>query len=498
MSDFLGYPYIAELESLRESGDYTRLAAGIRANWEAASPFLEESVRIRLLVADIHKREGRIPDVETALTPYLDGLKHVPFSVAANTLVACSGFYDLRGEFKLALHAARTANRIAAARGDSNVATEALEAEGLMHCRLDDWVQAVACLEEASSQYSDQDRIYRLGLVHRALGEARMHIGDIEPARAELDRAIRLLAKSRDEIALAEARTSMAVLMNLTGSFDVSRKYLQLATDVYERLGCPANLMKSLFRTAETLILMKDYEKAEPYINRLLDLAALSNNGEMTSVKELQGRLHLAHGRFAEAETLLTAALVEARSRRDRHREALALRSLGRVYMAQKRDIEATTLLRNARQIAEEIQHRILELETCLLLAEAACSSAPVEAYHTVAGLEAEIEGLPLPELKEQCKLTRDYIRSQVGDHYFVLSDATLPTLQEGRSALLKWLWDRSLDNAKGNAAVAAELLNVTPTYIRQLTKRNTRTQTRSTREFDSDSGATKVRRASS
>jgi hypothetical protein len=35
----------------------------------------------------------------------------------------------------------------------------------------------------------------------------------------------------------------------------------------------------------------------------------------------------------------------------------------------------------------------------------------------------------------------------------------------------LKWLWARALHKARGNAREAASILDVTPTYIRKLTK---------------------------
>ena len=56
-------------------------------------------------------------------------------------------------------------------------------------------------------------------------------------------------------------------------------------------------------------------------------------------------------------------------------------------------------------------------------------------------------------------------------EHCFVLSDAKLPHLCEAREEMLKWLWARSLFKSKGNSAKAANLLGVTPTYIRKLTK---------------------------
>ena len=78
---------LASLESLRESGAYDRIAALLPDGWQALPEFEDEALRLRLLVAEISGRCGRVEDMEMALAPYIEDLDRVPLGRAARVIL---------------------------------------------------------------------------------------------------------------------------------------------------------------------------------------------------------------------------------------------------------------------------------------------------------------------------------------------------------------------------------------------------------------------------
>ena len=58
---------LALLESHRETGDYDKIAAMLPDGWQALPEFEDEAIRLRLLIAEISGRGGRIEEMEAAL-----------------------------------------------------------------------------------------------------------------------------------------------------------------------------------------------------------------------------------------------------------------------------------------------------------------------------------------------------------------------------------------------------------------------------------------------
>ena len=58
---------VAALEELRESGDYLKIADLLGGGWQTAPEFEEDTVRLRLLAAEIAGRTGQLDEMEAAL-----------------------------------------------------------------------------------------------------------------------------------------------------------------------------------------------------------------------------------------------------------------------------------------------------------------------------------------------------------------------------------------------------------------------------------------------
>ncbi|HKV41047.1 MAG TPA: tetratricopeptide repeat protein [Blastocatellia bacterium] len=462
---------VASLEELREAGDYERLGEALPTNWEGTDPYSAETICLRLLSAEMYGREGRLEGMASALEPYLEGVDNLPFLLAPRALIMVSVYRSRIGEAEEGLKLAGMARTIAVARRDEATEAEAIHAEGKALWAMNRWEDAVKRFEDAIALYAAQSRSYMQGLVYLSLGGVLCRVGKVEDARTALERAIRIMLKYRDEFSLAVARADIALALNAVGEYETSLKYLQFAYDAFDQLRHDVYKLMTLNRIAEAYLYMKEYDRAGSNIAKALEMAVATRSTQLPLIYELKGRLAVARNDLEKAERALRASIEMSDQAGARLQRAESRRTLGRVFIGQNRPADATSILRAGIEDAEFLRARLLELEMKALLAEVIYANGPVEACKLITEVEAEIDERNLPELKKVCQLARKQIDSLDHEHYFIISDARMPTLAEARVAMLKWLWARALYKARGNAREAAEQLDVTPTYIRKLTK---------------------------
>jgi tetratricopeptide (TPR) repeat protein len=462
---------LALLESLRETGDYERIAALTPAGWPSLHEFDEEAIRVRLLVAEICGRGGRVDDMEAALAPYLEDINRVPLGLAARVMLMIAIYRYRRHEPSEALRLAQAAKVIAGARDDEHTMGEALQLEGQALWSLERWSEAVECFKEAIAVYAAQARSYRMGLAYLCLGAVLHRIGQTEEARTILERGIRILLKSQDEYNLAVARVNVALALNVLGEHETALRYLEYAHDTFEQIHHDQYTYLVMNNIASTLVLMKELDRAEMCTDRALEKGALARSTQIASTYEIKGRIHMARREFEEAARTLATAWEIAEQANSQSQKAEIRRTYGRLFIALERNDEAATMLWEALDIAQKLQASLLEVEIKALLSQALCLTDPVEACNLLSEVESTIGNRPLPELRREMQAARRRINALDQERFFILSDAQIPLLADAKIALLKWLWARALYKARGNARDAASILGVTPTYIRKLTK---------------------------
>src|SRR5215471_430459 len=351
------------LEELRESGDYDKLAQALPQGWQDADPTAAEAIRLRLVAAEVFGRESRLDEMQEALAPYLAGMDDVPFALAPRMMIVASNYFNRRCDPEEALRLASLARTVATAQGDEYAAAEAIQAEGNALWSLNRWPDAVTRFEQAISLYAGHSRSYRLGLSYLSPGGLLGRIGRGEDSRTALERAIRIMLKFRDEFSVAVARVDVALALNAMGEYETSLRYLQLAQEAFDQIGHETYRLMTLTKTAEVLLLLKDYDRAQSYISRALEMAMASMSSGISSLYDVKGRLSIARSEFDKAEKALRTAVDLAEQAGSHIQRAEARRSLGKLYLAQNRPAEAATILRDGIDDAVHIHARLLELE---------------------------------------------------------------------------------------------------------------------------------------
>jgi tetratricopeptide (TPR) repeat protein len=295
--------------------------------------------------------------------------------------------------------------------------------------------------------------------------------GAVEEARTTLERGIKILLKSHDDYNLAVARVNVALALNVIGEHETAQKYLLFAHDTFERMGHQQYTYLTLNSIAATLVWLKDYDSAESYVTRAIEMGVRVRSTQIASTYEIRARVHLAKREWDLAYRALGTALEIAEQANSQSQKADVRRTLGKYYLSQDRDEEAAAVLWEALDLAHDLRASLLELEIKALLSQAICASNPVEACKLLSDVEKSLGSRPLGELRREAQSARRRINSLDQEQYFILSDAKIPLLADAKISLLKWLWARALHRARGNARDAASILGVTPTYIRKLTK---------------------------
>lgn len=462
---------VGALEELRESGDYDKIASLLGDGWQTASEQDDEGVRLRLLAAELAGRNGRLEDMEAALAPFLDGIDRVPFSMAARVLLITALYHYRRNEPTEALRLSYLAETLAAVRDDESCKGEAVQLQGQALWSLERWEDAARCFEAAIGTYAAGSRSYRLGITYLCLGAVRNRMGAVEDARITLERGIKILLKSHDNHSLAVARVNVSLALNAIGEHETALNYLMFALGTFEQMEHEQYTYLTLNSIAATLVWLKDYDRAQTYVNRAIDMGVKVRSTQIASTYEIKARVHLARREWNKAQAALTSALEIAEQANSQSQRADVRRTLGKYYLSQDRDEQAADVLWQALDIAQDLRASLLELEIKALLSQAVCASNPVEACKLLSDVEAELGVRPLAELKREAQAARRRITALDQEQYFILSDAKIPLLADAKITLLKWLWARALHKARGNARQAALILGVTPTYIRKLTK---------------------------
>jgi tetratricopeptide (TPR) repeat protein len=465
------YADIVALEELRETGDYERIARLLGDDWQSAPEFEDENIRLRLLVAELAGRNGQLEEMEAALAPYMESVDRVPFAQAGRVLLTTALYHYRRNEPNEALRLAGLAGTIAAVRDDELTRGEAVQLKGQALWSLERWEEAAKCFEEAIDTYAGGSRSYRVGIGYLCLGAVRNRMGDAEQARTTLERGIKILLKNHDEYNLAVARVNVALALNVIGEYDTAQKYLVFAHDTFEQIGHEQYTYLTLNSIAATLIGLKEYDRAETYINRAIEMGVSVRSTQIASTYEIKARVHLARREWEKARRALSTALEIAEQANSQSQKADVRRTLGRYYLSQEQDEEAAAVLLEALDIAHDLRASLLELEIKALLSQAVCANNPAEACRLLSDVETPLGSRPLSELRREAQAARKRIASLDQEQYFILSDAKIPLLADAKISLLKWLWGRALYKARGNARSAALILGVTPTYIRKLTK---------------------------
>src|SRR6266702_2859508 len=145
---------VAALEEMRESGDYDKIANLLGDDWRLGPACDEQTIRRRLLAAELAGRNGGVEDMEAALNPYIENTGHVPFELSARVLLMTAMYHYRRHEPTEALRLATLSATVARVRDEEFVTGEAVQLQGQALWALERWEEAAQRFEDAIAAYA--------------------------------------------------------------------------------------------------------------------------------------------------------------------------------------------------------------------------------------------------------------------------------------------------------------------------------------------------------
>ncbi len=188
-------------------------------------------------------------------------------------------------------------------------------------------------------------------MVHVQLGVAHRQGGNIDAALDHLVRAEHIFELQEDVMLLAQARTSIGIMLLERGEIDDAITHLENSLHIKERIGDDPGRARTLTELARAFIAKRAFPEAE---KALAEAERLARNAqditESARIQCARARLHRGMGRIPEATRHYKQAIASFESLGMRVDLAQACNELGELLMEQRRPSEAAPYLARALQ----------------------------------------------------------------------------------------------------------------------------------------------------
>jgi class 3 adenylate cyclase/tetratricopeptide (TPR) repeat protein len=307
-------------------------ALGVLEN-VSSPPATAQRARIEALLGIMDYRRGRPAEAVEWLKRAIADAESVDAKKAlAYALAGLDPAYNALGDSRRATHSAR-ALEIYKELGDlvsqggvlNNLGASAYF-EGRWNEALDLYRQALAAWDQAGDTRSVSMAAFNIGEILSAQGR----LEEAEPLLREAERASRAAGGATD---IAESMMETALLDARRGNVERALAQLTEARRLLEASGDRSATLLADARTAETLGLGGEYDRAVELAARTLERAAGDEGSALVRpvLNRVLGHAHLLAGRLDAAREALELAIAEANRVEHRYEEALALAALSRL-----------------------------------------------------------------------------------------------------------------------------------------------------------------------
>ncbi|MGB7922460.1 MAG: sigma 54-interacting transcriptional regulator [Pyrinomonadaceae bacterium] len=370
-----------------------------------------ESLANELQAARLLIDKGLSTEAETRLTTIIRFARH-DAQLLAQARCALSMALEMQGQYRESLEAVLMYESMEGrVRLDEEVATQLRVQTGIAYNYTGDHPKAIALLNATLRDATEQGSDAQMGTVYAALARIYRSIHEYPIARDYAGKALGHYRNTGDWRGLAEAYFGIALADTYEGDYESALenyeqalklvgdqpapfllgkiyanmagacwflkrpqdgiKFLEKATDYYERTEHKANAALGYNNLGINLMLTGDWKRAQEVLERAIALASELEHGvHKSGVFDSMGQLHLLRGDLKEAEEYLEQAVTLATEDNHKWYTAQALRNLGRCHLAMNRLEKAREEGHQVLALAEQIGDRQAICESRLLLAE--------------------------------------------------------------------------------------------------------------------------------
>lgn len=266
-----------------------------------------------------------------------------PTSEQAKLLNGCGSVFRRTQRSHQTVNLHLEALEIARQLGDRQIEASSLARLGLAYKYGGETQAALEVNREALGIFEALGHTASVATLYHNTGSLLLSIGQLEPAKAELDRALELRRKADDPRGLGSTLTKLATLHDLRNETQHAVALLQEALVFRREAGDPLGEIVTLDRLGVILASRGDLAAAVgPFEKAIATATALGDRASQINTISNLGQVYLALGHVEDAKRTFEHGLHLARSHEDRRAQAdlkiglsAAIRDLGDLSTAQ-------------------------------------------------------------------------------------------------------------------------------------------------------------------
>ncbi|OLE51517.1 MAG: hypothetical protein AUG51_22300 [Acidobacteria bacterium 13_1_20CM_3_53_8] len=371
-----------------------------------------EEIALELEEIQLLLDQGLTSEVKSRLTSLMSAARHEP-SVLARARCLLSAAMEMEGRYRESLEAVSmyetTESR---AKLDAETRATMRVQIGLAHNYTGDHPKAIALLNAALRDATENESDAQLGAAYAALARVYRHISEYPIARDHSQKALEHYRSTGDWRGLAESYFGIAMADILEGKYEQAIenfeqasklvgdrpapymlgkiyanmagacwflkrpqegiRHIEKAISYYERTEHKRNAVLGYNNLGINLLVIGDWERAQKALDYALELASEidENSAQLPMVLDSLGELHMWRGNIEEAQRFLERAVELALKHGNKWYAGQPMLKLGRSHLLLNDATRALRLGQQALALAEQIGDRQAIYESRLLLAE--------------------------------------------------------------------------------------------------------------------------------
>ncbi|GLY31483.1 tetratricopeptide repeat protein [Kineosporia sp. NBRC 101731] len=200
---------------------------------------------------------------------------------------------------------------------------------GIVHRRLGDYPRAAACHGQAVALLEEIGDQVGLGKALNNLAALLLYRGEPEPALTALDRSLAIQRRLGDRAGESAVLANLGLAQERLGHLDEAQASFRLALRIADEIAYPVGRIDALRGLGLVLARRRDLDAAIGHLREAVALAGwLGEGGAHIGARRELGEVLWAHGAHDEATAVLTDALQAAEQAGDRYEQAMTLVAL--------------------------------------------------------------------------------------------------------------------------------------------------------------------------
>lgn len=321
------------------------------------------------------------------------------------------------------------------------------------------------------SDHRGEKKEFLQALLQFNLGVCAHQLGQLDTATELYSSAMVALNKLERGIYYGATLNSFGTLLRRMGKYEEAFSMIKEAVSIFEQFASFEQLAGAMNNLAMTLVRLGQYEAAETILQESGELYQRVGNIAGSSIYlETFAELYLQSGALHKAEKYASQAIQQADLSHNEFVKAEALITLGRIEIKRNDFYAAAKVLKEALEISQRLNSKMLQTAAQLYLAECELPTAPVKAQQRLTWVREALESYHDVQLQQELERIRQRAKGErlkiTADNKLIIDGNFLPNWYAAKEALETFLLKNALRQSEGNLTKAGKILGITKVHV--------------------------------